>query len=148
MKHNPELRFPVIKNEFEKRGYIYASQMRITKNKIKTQGFIIGIKRVGIVEAPCSSPMIMDKVKALVAVKRCGLALQRASQELQDDKEVALAAVKQNGTALEYASLELRNDVEIVKVAIDNWPGSVYFASERVKKQLKDRSPTLVTSHR
>jgi hypothetical protein len=46
LKHNPELRFPVIKNEFEKRGYIYASQMQKTKNKIKTKGFIIGIKRV------------------------------------------------------------------------------------------------------
>ena len=56
--------------------------------------------------------------------------------------------MERRGNALEYASLELRDDVEIVKVAIDNWPHSVYFASERVKKQLKDRSPTLVTSHR
>ena len=46
LKHNSTLSFTVVKNEFEKRGYIYDSQMQKTKNKIKTQGFIIGIKRV------------------------------------------------------------------------------------------------------
>jgi hypothetical protein len=84
---------------------------------------------------PIQSSGESDKLKALVAVKRNGL-LENVSVELQGDKEVVLAAVKRRGNALEYASLELRDDVEIVKVAIDNWPGSVYFASERVKKLL------------
>ena len=46
LRDNSTLRFTVVKTEFEKRGYIYASQMQKTKNKIKTKGFIIGIKRV------------------------------------------------------------------------------------------------------
>ena len=46
LKHNPELSFTVVKNEFEKRGYIYDSQKEKTKNKKKTKGFMICVKRV------------------------------------------------------------------------------------------------------
>ena len=115
----------------------------------KSEHVIYGMseKQTVLYPMPIQRSRESDKKKALVYVKRTGM-LENVSVELQGDKEVVLAAVERNGTALQYASLELQDDVEIVKVAIDNWPMSVYFASERVKKQLKDRSPTLVTSHR
>jgi hypothetical protein len=118
-------------------------------SKKKSEHVIYGMseKQTVLYPMPIQRSGESDKLKALVYVKRTGM-LENVSVELQGDKEIVLAAVERRGNALEYASLELRDDVEIVKVAIDNWPSSMYFASERVKKQLKDRSPTLVTSHR
>jgi phage/plasmid-associated DNA primase len=46
LKHNSKLGFAVVKNEFEKRGYVYESQMVKSKNKIKTKGFMTCVKRV------------------------------------------------------------------------------------------------------
>jgi hypothetical protein len=47
LKHDADLKWAVVKCEFQKRGYKYDSQKQVTANKITTKGFITGITRVG-----------------------------------------------------------------------------------------------------
>ena len=83
-----------------------------------------------------SVQIALDYIKTNVGRKH--VFIENMPDSLRNNKNIVSIFVKHNGTSLEHASDDLRDDVDIVKLAIDNWPASVYFASERVKNILEN----------
>ena len=83
-----------------------------------------------------SVQIALDYIKTNVGRKH--VFIKNMPDSLRNNKNIVSIFVKHNGTSLEHASDDLRDDVDIVKLAIDNWPASVYFASERVKNILEN----------
>tara|TARA_B110001452_G_scaffold265036_1_gene269041 strand:- start:264 stop:2183 length:1920 start_codon:yes stop_codon:yes gene_type:complete len=83
-----------------------------------------------------SVQIALDYIKTNVGRKH--VFIKNMPDSLRNNKNIVSIFVKHNGTSLEHASDDLRDDVDIVKLAIDNWPHSVYFASERVKNILEN----------
>jgi hypothetical protein len=83
-----------------------------------------------------SVQIALDYIKTNVGRKH--VFITNMPDSLRNNKNIVSIFVKHNGTSLEHASDDLRDDVDIVKLAIDNWPHSVYFASERVKNILEN----------
>ena len=83
-----------------------------------------------------SVQIALDYIKTNVGRKH--VFIKNMPDSLRNNKNIVSIFVKHNGLSLEHASDDLRDDVDIVKLAIDNWPHSVYFASERVKNILEN----------
>lgn len=79
-----------------------------------------------------------DKQVVLLSVRYEGYALKYASERLRGDKEVVLAAIsgqknEHDLSPLEYATESLRDDKEVVLAAVTKDPGSLQYASDRLK---------------
>ena len=73
----------------------------------------------------------------LQAVSSFGKMLEMVeTSELRNDREIALKAVSSYGFALQWISSELQDDEEIVSAAVRICPGSLTFASSRLKSML------------
>jgi hypothetical protein len=83
-----------------------------------------------------SVQIALDYIKTNVGRKH--VFIKNMPDSLRNNKNIVSIFVKHTGNSLEHASDDLRDDVDIVKLAIDNWPHSVYFASERVKNVLQN----------